>query len=146
MELSRITVEGGAGHHVFPAKWGIREGHLFMPFIHWLPKNRVRWWWIRFWVGIGVEPRWEELEGKTLHQKTDRYFEYINSCTYYRPIKKIRQIFEDAGFRVNFITWQDPKVQRNPLLKFLTRYKISRRWVNWVLIYFIRVEISLQKP
>jgi SAM-dependent methyltransferase len=145
MELFRITSKGGAGYHVLPPKWGIREGHLFMPFIHWLPKSRIRWWWIRLWVGLGVEPKWEELKGKTAHQKADRYFEYINTCTYYHPIKKIRQIFKDAGFKVDFVTWQDPKVQRSPILKLLTQFKLSRRMVNWLLIIFIRVEISLQK-
>jgi SAM-dependent methyltransferase len=145
MEVFRITTQGGAGYHVFPPKWGIREGHLYMPFIHWLPKNRVRWWWIRFWVGLGIEPKWEELKGKTARQKTDRYFEYINNCTYYRPTKKVGQIFEEAGFMVNFVTWQDPKVQRNPLLKFLTRSSFFRGFVNWFLVNFVRVELKIEK-
>ena len=144
-ELWRITVKSGVGYHVFPPKWGFREGHLFMPFIHWLPKNHLRWYWIRFWIGLGVEPKWEELAGKTARQKTDRYFEYINSCTYYRQPREIRNIFQNAGFTINFITWQDPKVQRNPILKFLTQIKSTRRMVNWLLIHFVRVEIGLEK-
>jgi len=144
-ELFRITVKGGAGYHVFPPKWGIREGHLYMPFIHWLPKNRLRRWWIRFWVGLGVEPKWEELKGKTAHQKTDRYFEYINNCTYYRRPREIQDIFQKAGFKMNFVTWQDPKVQRNPILRFLTRGRIMREFINWILVNFVRVELRLEK-
>ena len=145
VELFRVTRIGGAGYHVFPPRWGIREGHLFMPFIHWLPKRKVRWWWIRFWVGVGVEPKWEELKDKNPREKSDRYYEYANECTYYRPIKQIRRIFEDAGFMVNFVTWQDPKVQRNPLMRSLTRSKFFRSMINWFLINFVRVEIRLDK-
>lgn len=144
-ELWRITARGGVGYHVFPPKWGIREGHLFMPLIHWFPKNRLRWWWIRLWVGLGVEPRWPELEGKTARQKTDRYFEYINANTFYCRPKEIRSIFKIVGFKVNFVTWQDPKVQKNPILKYLTRFRLSRDLVNWFLIQFVRVEMHLEK-
>jgi SAM-dependent methyltransferase len=144
-ELWRITKKGGAGYHVFPPQWGIREGHLCMPFIHWLPKNHSRWGWIRFWVGLGVEPKWLELRGKTARQKTDRYYEYINANTYYRSPKEIRSIFESAGFKVGFVTWQDPRVQRNPVLKFLTKMKFARNLINGLLIHFVRVEMRLDK-
>jgi SAM-dependent methyltransferase len=144
-ELWRITTRGGVGYHVFPPKWGIREGHLYIPFVHWLPRNRARWGWIRFWVGLGVEPKWVELKGKTTRQKTDRYFEYINANTYYRSPKDIRSIFECAGFKVNFVTWQDPKVQQNLVLRFLTKAKFTRDLVNWFLVQSVRVEMRLEK-
>jgi len=144
-ELWRITKKGGGGYHVFPPKRGIREGHLYMPFLHWLPKNRLRWYWIRFWVGLGIEPKWEELKGKTLRQKTDRYYEYINANTFYRQPREIRNIFKKAGFSINFVTWQDPKVQRNPVLKYLTRSSLTRDLINWFLVNFVRVEIRLEK-
>jgi SAM-dependent methyltransferase len=144
-ELWRVTAPDGIGVHVFPPKWGMREGHLFMPFIHWLPKNRLRWWWIRLMVNIGVEPNWDEMKGKTAHQKTDRYYEYVNLNTYYRTPAKIRHIFQKAGFKVNFVTNRDPAVEKHPLAGSLSRNKITGWFMNWLLIAFVRVELLLEK-
>jgi hypothetical protein len=45
-ELGRIIAAGGGGMHVFPAKWSIVEPHLHVPIVHWLPKNRLRYWYL----------------------------------------------------------------------------------------------------
>jgi 2-polyprenyl-3-methyl-5-hydroxy-6-metoxy-1,4-benzoquinol methylase len=34
------------------------EAHLFMPFVHWLPKNAAHKWLIGLFVLAGIEPRW----------------------------------------------------------------------------------------
>jgi SAM-dependent methyltransferase len=53
-ELARITAPGGGGAHIYRASHTLVEGHLMMPFVHWLPKNRLRLWLIRLWVALGV--------------------------------------------------------------------------------------------
>jgi hypothetical protein len=116
-----------------------------MPFVHWLSKNRLRWWWIRMFVAIGVEPKWQELEGKTGRQKTERYFEYINANTFYRRPSEIRRIFEVQGFKVDFVTTQDPRVQRHPLLGQMARFKLTWGLINWLLVNFVRVELKIEK-
>jgi SAM-dependent methyltransferase len=144
-EVWRITAPGGLGFHVFPAKWGIREGHLFMPLVHWLPKNRLRWWWIRLWVRLGIEPHWKELEGSSQREKADRYYEYINLNTYYRTPAKIQRIFKRAGFHVRFVTHRAPAVQRHPFVGTLARNKLTGWFINWLLVTFVRVELFLEK-
>ena len=60
-EMARVTRAGGGGYHVFPAQRQVVEGHLFMPFVHWLPPGRLRKLLIRFWVLLGREPHWVEV-------------------------------------------------------------------------------------
>jgi 2-polyprenyl-3-methyl-5-hydroxy-6-metoxy-1,4-benzoquinol methylase len=49
-EISRITKPGGEGFHELPAFLNPYEGHLYMPFVHWLPKNKIRYLVILFYV------------------------------------------------------------------------------------------------
>ena len=43
-EIARLTAPGGCGFHVYPGKLRLVEPHLFMPFVHWLPKRAIRKW------------------------------------------------------------------------------------------------------
>jgi len=53
-EIARVTAPGGCGFHVYPGKLRPIEPHLFMPFVHWLPKNPARKWAIAACVACGI--------------------------------------------------------------------------------------------
>jgi hypothetical protein len=38
-EWARLTAGGGAGFHIYPPHFRLVEAHLFMPFVHWLPRT-----------------------------------------------------------------------------------------------------------
>jgi ubiquinone/menaquinone biosynthesis C-methylase UbiE len=99
-ELKRVTMPGGMGLHFFPAKWRVVEPHLFVPFVHWLPKNRIRRLYLR--AMLKRIPVWEGLEGKTPSQRAQVYYEYSVQKTYYRPLRCIRSTLQRAGFRTRF--------------------------------------------
>lgn len=92
-ELSRITKKEGVQIHRWPAKFRVPEPHLFMPFVHWLPKGFLRYCVILVYVLLGREPHWEELKGKTILEKAATYSEYSHQKTYYRTISEIALIF-----------------------------------------------------
>jgi len=73
-ELWLVTASGGEGHHVFPAHKYLVEGHLFMPLIHWLPKNTLRKYAIRLFVAAGREPHWAGLESMIGAEKAEIYY------------------------------------------------------------------------
>ncbi|HLD76042.1 MAG TPA: class I SAM-dependent methyltransferase, partial [Candidatus Norongarragalinales archaeon] len=103
MEMKRLLRPGGAALHVFPGQFVFREPHLFMPFVHWLPKNGLRKALITCFAALGIEPRWKELSGASLSQRSERYFRYSLEKTFYRPLSRIRSAFESAGLRVQFV-------------------------------------------
>ena len=73
-----------------------------MPFIHWLPKNRLRHALIYLSVALGRPPIWKQLEGQPIRDIARTYYEYSCDKTYYRRWREVRRFFEAAGFAVSF--------------------------------------------
>lgn len=144
-EFQRITTKSGMGYHVYPAHRYIVEGHLFMPFIHWLPKNQLRKYLIFAYVLFGCEPKWQELKKKGLMQKTETYYSYSVNKTFYRTYSHIRKIFEKNGFVVNFETINNPKLSKYGLLHKLTHHRLSRKVIDYSLVTFKSVELLVTK-
>lgn len=98
-EITRLLKPGGVSIHIWPAHRRIIEPHLFMPFVHWLPKNRLRKIYLQILIWLGIEPRWPELNSKTVAQKTFTYSEYSVMNTYYRHPKAIESVFLRHGLQ-----------------------------------------------
>ena len=101
-EMSRITKEGGKHLHRFPAKWHLIEDHLYMPAIHWLPKNLLRFGLIYFCVLIGAEPNWPQLSQSKKREKAKTYYQYSIKKTYYRSITSIKNTFLNNCFNFDY--------------------------------------------
>lgn len=110
-EVGRVTKSGCFGFHVYPGRWRPVEGHLLMPFVHWLPKNASRYWAIRACVSVGLEPRWKELDGLSGAKKADGYCGYVNSATFYRPYREIANGFVQAGHSVKPVVMDHPSLR-----------------------------------
>lgn len=106
-EVSRITKKGGRHLHHFPAKWHLIEQHLYMPCIHWLPKDKTRFCLIYFYTLLGIEPRWQQLDEVSRVNKAKKYFDYSKNNTYYREVLEIKHIFEKHLFIFSFKTRRD---------------------------------------
>jgi ubiquinone/menaquinone biosynthesis C-methylase UbiE len=115
-ELRRVTSDRGGGFHVYPPHHRLVEGHLFMPFVHWLPKNKLRHALMRLFVLCGLEPHWWPDERKSLREKIDIYYQYSIAETFYRTTGEIETCFNAAGFTSEFVD--------------VLSWKRSRRWVQ----------------
>ncbi len=98
-EVGRLTKPGGINYHIFPYKFHFKEQHLYMPVIHWLPKNKLREAFIFFYVLLGVEPHWKELEGKNIREKANIYYNYSISKTFYRTNTSLKKLFKGNHFQ-----------------------------------------------
>lgn len=140
-EISRVTSSKGAGYHIFPAQRQLLEGHLFMPFVHWLPKNSLRKTLIRHYIKNGREPHWKEVEDATPEKKTDVYYQYSINHLFYRSFSQIQKSFKEAGFRVKTLSLQNPAVQGHKILGPLTRIRVVRPFIQWLVTTFKQVEL-----
>lgn len=142
-ELHRLMATPSSSLHVFPARRGIVEDHLYMPFIHWLPKNRLRKWAMYPYVALGVEPHWEE---ESLRAKVQRYYDYSLQHTFYRRPQDLRRAFAGFGFEVDFVAARHPRVANHALLGPLARVATLRQVLDAGLTHFRIVELLARKP
>jgi SAM-dependent methyltransferase len=144
-EIQRITRPGGMGFHEYPSYRHVREPHLFMPIVHWLPKSFLRRWLIALYVRLGVEPHWPEVDTASLQKKIETYYRYSIEKTHYRKHTEIQKIFEQHGFDVTFETINHPRIQKHKIMGKLTRHKLTRGIVNYLLLTFRHQELSIKK-
>ena len=144
-EINRITMDEGMGFHVYPAHKYIIEGHLFMPFIHWLPKNMLRKSLITIYVILGKEPHWPELKDAKIKEKVNTYYQYSINKTFYRNYYNVKKVFQRNGFGVSFETINNPKLKNYKVLCRFTNYSLSKLMINYLLLNFRSVELLIRK-
>lgn len=144
-EMSRITIKNGYGYHDYPAPKYIVEGHLFMPFVHWFPKNYTRKYLITFYVFLGFYPKWEEFKNKSQKEVAEILYQYSIDKTYYRSRNEVEKAFEKYGFDVKFVTLEHPKIKANHFLCWLVRFNLTREIINWLLLIFKSHNLFLRK-
>lgn len=144
-EMNKKMTPDGMGLHIYPAHKRVIEGHLFMPFVHWLPKNKIRKLCIQFYVAAGIEPGWRELDGKTIREKTRRYYDYSINETFYRNSYTNKKIFEKNGLEVNFVIIDNPLLYKYSLIRSLMKFGPLKKLVNWGLLNGMSVEMLTTK-
>jgi SAM-dependent methyltransferase len=102
-EWSRLTMDRGRGFHIFPPHRRIVEGHLFMPFVHWLPGNAARRWLIGAFVSLGIEPDWWPGARVGRSRKVGTYYRYSIEQTFYRAPRAVRDCLAASGFGTEFV-------------------------------------------
>ena len=141
-EIARVTVPGGCGFHVYPAKLRPIEPHLFMPFVHWLPKSPARKWAIAAWLACGIDPRWDWVAAATFARKIQAYHEFCMKETFYRPFREVRHSFKKMGFTVRPVVAEHPALRRLGILPST----LKRLVVELPVMLFQTVEIIVSKP
>jgi SAM-dependent methyltransferase len=141
-EIARVTAPGGCGFHVYPGQLRPIEPHLFMPFVHWLPKNLTRKWAIATCLACGIEPRWDWLKAASFDSKAQAYYEFVVNETFYRPFHEVRHSFSKEGFVVTPVVAEHPALRRLAVLPSLLR----RLVVEVPVMLFQTVEILVRKP
>lgn len=122
-EINRITKQGGEGYHELPAFLNPYEGHLYMPFIHWLPKNRIRYLAILFYVLIKREPFWPELNEMDLLERSMNYYNYSINKTFYRSTGTLTNIFSNKGFTLKHGSNYIPEIHSDKTNSYWHRFK-----------------------
>ena len=141
-EIARVTAPGGCGFHVYPGKLRPIEPHLFMPFVHWLPKTLVRKWAIRSCVSCGIDPKWEWLEAATARTKAQAYYDFCMQETFYRPFREVRRSFNSVGLEVTPVAADHPALSRLNVVPPVFRQLL----VELPVMLFQTVEILVRKP
>jgi SAM-dependent methyltransferase len=141
-EIARVTAPGGFGFHVYPGKLRPIEPHLFMPFVHWLPKSPARKWAISACIACGIEPNWGWLSSAPFGSRAQAYYEFCMNETFYRSLTQVRRSFHKVGLAVTPVAAEHPALRRLAGLPSALR----RLVVEWPVTLFQTVEILVRKP
>lgn len=144
-EFQRLLRPGCGGLGFYPAHKHLVEAHLYMPFVHWFPKNKLRKLCILLFLLLGRNPKWKELKEKPLVEQAQRYYEYSANKTYYRDTRTMTDIFERNRFKVNFLPIATFSLERHPKLSKLVKIKPLRPILNWAMCKFGQVGLLLTK-
>lgn len=144
-ELKRITMPGGMGLHIFPAHHRPVEGHIFMPVVHWFPKNQTRKKLIRLWTFLGIEPRWKKLEGMPWQEKADVYYKFSIDNTFYRSYGQVVDIFNEKGIATKLVSIDHPVFSGDNARLDIHRSGLIKNLINWFVLNFKTVELLTTK-
>jgi SAM-dependent methyltransferase len=144
-EIHRITAPNGTGYHNCPAPLQFIEGHLYMPLVHWLPKNQLRKFAILCFVALGVEPHWHPNNDLTIKEKAQTYYNYTLTKTFYRSYPQIRDEFSRSGFNVKEESINHPILKEYRAAYYMSRSNILKPLIQQLLRTFFTLEIETSK-
>jgi len=118
-EIARLLRPGGTSVHLYPAHRHIVEVHLHMPFVHWFPKNSLRYYAIKACTYFGVEPRggWSSVAHAGVSDRARKYFDFSVGDTYYRPPAAVARAFRDAGLTPRFESHLHDRIRGSALAR-----------------------------
>ena len=114
-ELARVSKLGAEGLHIFPAPRQPVEGHMLVPFVHWLPKGRCRQYALYPILASGLGASY--FTEYTLSERVRIFSHFSDTDTYYRSWRMVEAEFEAKGFSCNSTMSTERKLRcRYPLL------------------------------
>ena len=135
-EIRRVTIPTGMGFHIFRPQFNFIEPHFGMPLVHWLPKNQWRRWAILLFAYLGLGMRPPEIPGAGPRQRAEFLYKYSIERTFYRPYRKIGEVFRRNGFDVCCTALNHRRFHSSPLLLGLLNRPLVRVWIEWLIVTF----------
>ena len=144
-ECARLTKQQGWGIHSYPACYLPVEPHIFVPFVHWLPKNKLRQYWIHLCLYFKKKTKWDHLKHMTKKQLAEYYYEYLNQQTFYRLPSKVISEFEKKGFNSELVVVNHPKIQKIKVVNSLLKIPPLAGLINLTLGIFLQTDLLMEK-
>jgi SAM-dependent methyltransferase len=127
-EIHRVLKPGSVSIHLFPARWRVLEGHVWVPFAGAI-KNRT---WLLLWALLGV--RNEFQKGMAPREVAERNYIYLREdCTYYSVPEIYKLASEAFDGHVSFVELVVAKNQPGPshhLYPLLRRFPVLVRLIR----------------
>ena len=89
-ECARVLRPGGILLINFPLATYPVEGHLKIPFAHWIPPGAARVRYLQLWCGLG----WFNKKGRSASERAVELDRYLREETFYRFLNEIASISE----------------------------------------------------
>jgi SAM-dependent methyltransferase len=123
-ETARVLKPGGYALHLFPDLGTWREGHCGLPFVHWLPKGRLRSYYATIARSMGLG---SHRDSRSSVQWGRDVSAWLDQWTHYRSLADIHASFQ-RHFSIRHIEdeWFDARFGRSPLPRFARRFIVRK--------------------
>jgi SAM-dependent methyltransferase len=153
-EVRRTLLRDGVSAHLFPLRHYVLEGHLYLPFVHWIRNTDLLRAFIRgsSRIGLGKFRRFRR-HGAALDDFVERHADYMHYFTNYLTQSEIMRMAKQQRLRVSFRYTQGFYTNKLRAIAGLPASLVYRRkrsaLVDWtatlVLRYVSSVTLFLEK-
>ena len=127
-EINRVMKPGAVFVNAFPSRGVWREGHIGVPFVHWMkPNTRRRWWYTYLWRAVGFGYHKERAAPA---RWVDIYLDWIDQWTFYKPeaevMRALSRHFSAEDYAGDYLNFRLRKSRRLAWLRPL----FSAKWLE----------------
>jgi SAM-dependent methyltransferase len=143
-ELDRVLADGGQMYHHFPTRDAIWEGHIGIPFAHWLPPHsEIRHKYIAIMRVLGWGLYKKEL-GNYIHWLEDSVDRLDNLC-FYRKYSEIEALFS-AKYQIkhcegDYVLFRLSKIKKFKIFNSI----VFKNWYGYLFRHLAFTAIELKK-
>jgi SAM-dependent methyltransferase len=142
-ETRRSLKDGGVSVHLFPLVHYVLEGHIHIPFVHWIKQHGMLQSYIRMMsrLGFGSYKEHRKKYGMTLDHYAEEHADYMAFMTNYLTAKELLLYCKRAGLRADFSFTTDfyrsklRSIFRRPVLY---TYRAPRPWRDTFDFFFLK--------
>jgi SAM-dependent methyltransferase len=142
-EIERVLKINGFMYHHFPSKEVIREGHIGIPMVHWMPKGKFRYLYTILLRGIGLG---YFKNGLSINKWAEEKLDWIDKYCCYERYADIYNLF--AGEYIIYhreIEYCRFRARNNPMLKFLLNIELFKEIYQYLFRRLAFIAIELRK-
>jgi SAM-dependent methyltransferase len=141
-EIGRILMPDGICLHIFPPSLSLIEPHMFLPFVHWIPGNKVRRSLIHAMLSIGMgAPYFKKF---STADRTRIFFTFSTTDTFYHAHREFIRLFASHGFISRDIAWEK-LLRRGGTASRLIAIPVIGRIAAWIYSTFYQTYVLTAK-
>lgn len=141
--IKRVLKDKGLMYHHFPSKEVIREGHIGIPFAHWLPKGKFRYYYTILLRSIGFGTFKDE---RSVIEWTQQSLDWIDNYCFYRQYKELSNHFKKEYIMAHReIDYCRFRAKSNKLLNLLLSFRFMEKLYQYLFRRLAFMAIELRK-
>lgn len=143
--LNKVLKDDGFMYHHFPAKEVIYEGHIEIPFAHWLPKGKIRYFYAVLMRSIGLG-YYEKKQSASDWAKEQ--LAWLDKYCFYEKYQNLYGIFSQTYIVSHQeIEYCRFRARNSPMLRFLLKIDGLKEFYQYLFrrLAFMAIELRKRK-
>lgn len=142
-KLKRVLKQDGFMYHHFPSREVIREGHIGIPCVHWLPKGKLRYIYTVILRSIGLG---YFKNGLSVSEWAKEKLDWVDKyCFYEKYADLYRLINKDYSICHREIDYCRFRARNNAILKFILDINLLKGFYEYLFRQLAFMAIELKK-